>query len=275
MMEEVKISDSSNVVETDPTMSNSEKANENVAVASGGEVNVEAEAVGVTQSDDSAVAPEMSETTASSSTSSGCGADNDERARQGLADFFESPQQQSLVLSQLARQLEYYFSVQNLRKDTYLQTLRNLNDGCVPVCILANFSKVRSIVRSADDDVRVHAILQAAAEYTDLLKVYSIDTATGKVTTDETPSSANTLLAIRPNNNEPIELSPETMKRTLSVSTLSALNGPSPGAGHKTSNTVIFRDLAPDVSEEEVRALFEFEGCPKIIKMYADIAYCW
>jgi hypothetical protein len=46
----------------------------------------------------------------------------------------------------LARQLEYYFSPQNLLNDTYLQTLRELNDGCVPVSILANFSKVKLIL---------------------------------------------------------------------------------------------------------------------------------
>jgi La domain len=50
-----------------------------------------------------------------------------------------------VVYRALARQLEYYFSSQNLAVDTYLQTLRELNDGCVPISIIANFSKVKSI----------------------------------------------------------------------------------------------------------------------------------
>lgn len=51
-----------------------------------------------------------------------------------------------VVYRALVRQLEYYFSSQNLAGDTYLQTLRELNDGCVPISIIANFSKVKSIV---------------------------------------------------------------------------------------------------------------------------------
>jgi hypothetical protein len=53
----------------------------------------------------------------------------------------------------LARQLEYYFSQQNLSKDTYLTTLCELNDGCVPLAILANFGKVRLLTRQDDEQV--------------------------------------------------------------------------------------------------------------------------
>ena len=63
-------------------------------------------------------------------------------------------QQKMFVLSQLARQLEYYFSHQNLSKDTYLQTLRELNDGCVPATILANFAKVKAILTYADETMK-------------------------------------------------------------------------------------------------------------------------
>jgi len=243
--------------------------------------------------DDPAItAPEMSETTASSQvsmTSSSSAADERERSlgerTGGGADsdcFFGSSQQQTLALTQLARQLEYYFSAHNLSKDTYLVTLRKLNDGCVPVSILANFSKVRSIVPSQDDEVRVHAILQASAEYSDSLTVSSIDTATGKITTDDTPSSATTILAVGPVDNEPLQLSVETMKKTMSMNSLGSIVPSSPGtpsatssAANKTSNTVIFRELAPDVTEDEVRKLFDFDGCPTIESIYADVAYCW
>ena len=49
------------------------------------------------------------------------------------------------VLNQLSRQLEYYFSTVILSRDTYLRTLRELNDGCVPATIIANFAKVQLI----------------------------------------------------------------------------------------------------------------------------------
>jgi La domain len=59
-------------------------------------------------------------------------------------DLEMAQQQESLLLYTLARQLEYYFSPQNLATDLYLRTLRDLNNGCVPVTILANFGKVRA-----------------------------------------------------------------------------------------------------------------------------------
>lgn len=52
----------------------------------------------------------------------------------------------------LSQQLEYYFSTANLKVDTYLQTLRSLNDGCVPIPILANFSKVQMIVAQISNE---------------------------------------------------------------------------------------------------------------------------
>jgi len=236
---------------------------------------IEKDAVGE-KSEDAASAPEMSETTAASSqlssTSSDAG-DAEDRKQEKVLDQLGIPQQQVLVLSQLARQLEYYFSALNLAGDTYLQTLRILNDGCVPVCILANFAKVKAILApTEEEDVRVHAILQAAGEYSDLLQVHSIDTATGKIVTDDTPSSANTLLAVGPVSNEPLQLNPETMRRTLSVNSLGSFSSE---ASSKPSNTVIFRDLAPDVTEEDIKGLFEFEGCPRIKSMSADIGGYW
>jgi hypothetical protein len=50
------------------------------------------------------------------------------------------------LLKQLAKQLIYYFSTQNLSKDVYLQTIMNLNSGHVPISILANFANVNKII---------------------------------------------------------------------------------------------------------------------------------
>jgi hypothetical protein len=187
---------------------------------------------------------------------------------------FQSTQQQILVLTQLAKQLEYYFSQKNLANDTYLQTLRDLNDGCAPVSILANFTNVKRLLPGVlDDDVRIHAILQAATEYSDLLRVLSIDTSTGSVATDLTPSSAKTILAVGPVGQEPLSISsPSVANATPSRRTWAApssLQQPLP-------STIILRDVLPDVTPEQVRELFEqLQDCPTVTSIHMDVGCCW
>lgn len=179
-------------------------------------------------------------------------------------------EQYNLQLQMLARQLEYYFSKQNLSSDTYLQTLRGLNDGCVPVTILSNFAKVKAILGTkagepvgVQEEARMHAILQAVSEYTDLLQVHSIDTATGKIATDETPSSAITILAVGPVSEDSLPI----VKRVPSVD--STVNSPT------HSNTIILRDVGTAVTEEEVRGLLDGMDCPPVIGITSDVANCW
>jgi hypothetical protein len=180
---------------------------------------------------------------------------------------FQSTQQQILVLTQLAKQLEYYFSQQNLANDPYLQTLRDLNDGCAPVSILAYFTKVKLLLPMADDDVRIHAILQAATQYSELLRVLSIDTSTGHVATDLTPSSAKTILAVGPVGQEPLSSS-------SSVTTASARAAPS--SSPPLPSTIILRDVLPDVTEKQVRELFELlQECPTVTSIHMDVGNCW
>mmetsp|Transcript_4303 Transcript_4303/g.6005 ORF Transcript_4303/g.6005 Transcript_4303/m.6005 type:complete len:785 (+) Transcript_4303:811-3165(+) len=61
-------------------------------------------------------------------------------------------EQKKLLLSQLSKQLLYYFSNTNLSKDTYLKTIMGLNSGYVPTIILANFQNVTRIVSGFDPD---------------------------------------------------------------------------------------------------------------------------
>jgi La domain len=116
-------------------------------------------------------------------------------------------QQREYLYRTLARQLEYYFSTNNLSRDTYVQTLRDLNDGCVPVTILVGFGKVRTVTaalttighKDDDDDddndekddstnnenkdltaLAMEIVRVAATKYSDLLHVVRIDTETGK-----------------------------------------------------------------------------------------------
>ncbi len=58
------------------------------------------------------------------------------------------------LVAALANQLQYYFSPQNLSKDTYLNTIMQLNSGYVPTSILSGFANVnRIITRSSTDGV--------------------------------------------------------------------------------------------------------------------------
>jgi len=47
-----------------------------------------------------------------------------------------------MMLFQLKAQLEYYFSVENLCKDTFLRSIMN-SEGFVPLEIVANFNRVK------------------------------------------------------------------------------------------------------------------------------------
>jgi len=171
------------------------------------------------------------------------------------------------VLSQLARQLEYYLSSQNLAKDTYVETLRSLNDKCVPVSILANFSKVRQILMAVgviDEHARRHAVWQACNHYSSKLRTVSINTKTGKqIVGDDDQSQDNvtesTIMGVGTMDNEPITI----------------LEAPMPMPSLEFANTIVLRDVAPQVSQEDIHALFKFEGCPPVISIVPDVAQCW
>ena len=169
------------------------------------------------------------------------------------------------ALTQLARQLEYYLSVQNLSKDTYVQTLRSLNDSCVPVSILANFTKVRQIllpIGIIDDTARQEAVCQAVTQCSKKLRIASVDTKTGKeiAHSDDVTASHVMIYAVGTMDNEPIaELEPPV-----------AL--PSP---EEVANTLVLRDVPPQVDMEEIHAVFQFEGCPPVVSIAPDVAQCW
>ena len=200
------------------------------------------------------------------------------RPSSAASDMKESAQtaasaaNQVYILTQLARQLEYYLSSQNLSKDTYVQTLRSLNDGCVPVSILANFSKVKMLLSGVvDEEERVQAVLQASTEYSDGLRVLSIDTGSGKIVTDETPSGANTILAIGTHDNQPLQ-AVTTVTSALTLSPETPVLPSSPGS---STNTLILRDVVQEATEDDIRELFNFEGCPLVESIHQDVANCW
>lgn len=258
-----------------------------------------------------------------------------------------------MVYQALAKQMEYYFSYQNLMVDTYLQTLRELNDGCVPISILANFSKIKTIVAplllllqkhhdtkklsimsstttttstsstSSTNDVvsdvpsnnntasslssKAHRMLEEEQrridivlhvmqqEYCDHLQVYTIDSQTGKMisnhqnknTSSDASSSASssnsttTILAIgfepgcsmehvTPVKNETIHNTDNNNNNADNIDTSTSVSS------LDETNTLILRDVDPQVSEHEIHSIFDMIcDCPTIAKIVPDIAACW
>lgn len=186
----------------------------------------------------------------------------------------QSPQQAPPVsedtLNQLSRQLEYYFSTVNLSRDTYLRTLRDLNDGYVPATILANFAMVQTLCPFDSYD----AVIKAATNHSDNLEVVYVDKESSKKVAEEGP---HTLLAIGPKDQKPIEIpvTPTTSRPLVNIAPNAAdADGiVSPVLG--IQNTVILREVPEGVIEDDIRELFDFEKCPPIQQVLDDVSNYW
>ena len=218
------------------------------------------------------------------------------------AETPEQRDQRILTHQLLARQVEYYFSVANLSRDTYLSTLRNLNDGYVPLSIIANFGKVQSLAPfgSAWD-----AVYAAASDHSDLLEMVELDEKGKKISTssdddnDNSSSSSNKdtiILAVGTVSGEAIPMSqiqslrsssdtsmdktPSSAVTTHSSSPTSTIRNLSSvsattNATKNIQNTIIIREVSEDVEEKVVRSLFDFEECPSIQTIHLDLHNCW
>ena len=207
----------------------------------------------------------------------------------------------AIVQTQLAWQLAYYFSPANLAADAYLKTLQNLNDGCVPVNILANFGKIQTIlsvtpclrrVYQQDESARVQVLVHAVQLNPDCgLQVVQVNANTGKVVNTNVDdvekdddklrdngaadnSNIRTLLAIRP--------VPTTQAAVVAAATSTS------SSSCCFTNCVLLRDVNPSVTEADVQELLERlkvqqqeDGssssfcCPPVLRIQCDVAQCW
>ena len=218
------------------------------------------------------------------------------------AETPEQRDQRILTHQLLARQVEYYFSVANLSRDTYLSTLRNLNDGYVPLSIIANFGKVQSLAPfgSAWD-----AVYAAASDHSDLLEMVELDEKGKKISTssdddnDNSSSSSNKdtiilavgtvsgeaipmsqIQSLRSSNDTSTDKTPSSAVTTHSSSPTSTIRNLSSvsattNATKNIQNTIIIREVSADVEEKVVRSLFDFEECPSIQTIHLDLHSCW
>lgn len=160
-----------------------------------------------------------------------------------------------MLLVDLARQLEFYFSPSNLARDFYLQALQSLHDGYVPVSILANFAKVQALC-GRDEDYRIQQVIKAASDYTSLLQVAPISSVTN-TRMEEYDSAINSIWAVGPST-------------TATTTTITAPMSPK----SSIQNVIILRDVPEDVTEEDVRRLF-CDSHPSLVDVRLDVANCW
>ncbi len=180
-----------------------------------------------------------------------------------------------VLQQQLERQIAYYFSPSNMKTDTYLRTLQELNDGCVPVRALANFGKVKRILWATptltrqylEEEARMDMIVRSIQQSeTSILQVEEIDTLTGKILKESDDRHArNTIEGIRVKPG--IDLSMGSSGETNVSNSLS----------ETVAKTILLRDVHPDVSEEQVRHLLlnEVVNCPPVVSVHRDVANCW
>mmetsp|Transcript_3930 Transcript_3930/g.8449 ORF Transcript_3930/g.8449 Transcript_3930/m.8449 type:complete len:608 (-) Transcript_3930:859-2682(-) len=222
----------------------------------------------------------------------------------------EEREQRIVTLKLLARQLEYYFSEANLSRDTYLSTLRGLNDSYVPVSIIANFGKVQVL---APYESALEAVILAATDHSDLLEVVELDEE-GNTVVDKTEEEKKDelctgggptaiILAVGSISTKPIPMSqiqpmavpiPMDIDATTNAQSAEAVKSQSASVASTGSsngnvvqstttnnvvvqNTIILREVAEDVEEQTLRDLFDFEGysCPSIESIREDLHNCW
>jgi len=221
---------------------------------------------------------------------------NTENQNQMLPETPEDKAQRILTNQLLARQIEYYFSTSNLSRDTYLSTLRDLNDSYVPISIIANFGKVQAL---APYESALEAVVEAATDHSDLLEIVELDEEGKKITgsnqeekKDESEQASVIILAVGSITGNPIPVSQipktEKPKRTATKGLESGNGNVTPVSIAKPTssvvtplrnavvqNTIIVREVAEDVDEASLRTLFDFEGCPSIESIREDLHNCW
>jgi hypothetical protein len=197
-----------------------------------------------------------------------------------LTNDASSLQDNEELISALAKQLQYYFSSQNLAKDTYLNTIMQLNSGCVPISILTGFANVnRIVVKFAGDvdiaDIDVQSLLQKSALGSNDLKIVLL-------------GHDGLVLATHGDDGFEAQRGPLTFdaigSRSDYISTSNANAKPEGTAAaveeaDKKLTTVILRDVPESATEEDIRNIFKTDDsnvvAPTITSVQKEVGQCW
>lgn len=203
------------------------------------------------------------------------------------------------LLQALAKQMNYYFSEQNLAQDTYLNTIMNLNSGYVPITILGGFANINRIVARFATEANVDmallnplfvmSLLRQSVIHAEGLEIASLDQS-GKVVVSPQQQQQNQEDDQYQHSQQQLQGGEEYEKHHgKSVAVFEAIGrNSSKGSGTKNiphlhsengrvvvdtdaskkddlelstkSNTVvILREVSTDATEQDVRAVFQCE----------------
>jgi len=170
-------------------------------------------------------------------------------------------------LNALKDQLEYYFSVGNLSKDTFLcsvmsstrvvdQSEWRKGRHC-PLVIIARFANVNKIVRDfldkSDSSETIECLLREAAELSTSLEVVRLYGTIGE--------------AIGPRDGCKLPYEDEGLDSGF------ALENDIPDK--PVRNTIMLRDMSPSATESEVRSIFSWDDCIPVKDVHSDVGNCW
>lgn len=159
----------------------------------------------------------------------------------------------------LKQQLEFYFSSRNLVRDTYLQTLLQRNDGGVPLTIVADFDRIRAICLAGNPQVRLEMLMEAVNMSQSLTIIHvDVDGIERVRSVDHHQGFQGRLVpCVATHNKQPLPDQP-----TSSV--------------ESPCNVMILRDLPPDTTEDEIRALVaNIPNAPPVRLVQRDTTNCW
>lgn len=196
-------------------------------------------------------------------------------------ESIENSKSRDELLTPLAKQLLYYFSVQNLSSDTYLKTMMDLNSGFVPVSILSNFANISRIITdslSSEENiysVDVPGLLRQAALRSEYLEV-SVLNQQGKIITTDNDGNYQleqgrlNFFGIGPSSSRPTEYDTTKPLRKDSKQQIDKLKSDS-------ANIIILRDVPQDATEEDIRAIFQnnTDSSCGISDVQREIGNCW
>lgn len=183
------------------------------------------------------------------------------------------------LLELLAKQLSYYLSTQNLSKDTYLNTIMELNSGHVPVSIVSNFANItRIITDNLMDDERISnldvpGLVREAAIRSAYLEVAILNQNGGIIAKDEygtyqLETGRLTFFAIGPTS-----IQPEHHEK---IQPLRRDKKQDSGEIPKSDNTniLILRDVPEEATEEDIRNILT-DTSFEISDVQREIGNCW
>ncbi len=205
-----------------------------------------------------------------------------------VKDDAESLLDNGELITALTKQLQYYFSPQNLEKDTYLNTIMQLNSGFVPVSILINFANVNRIIGSFASRMGISDI--ADVNVADLLRKSALTSpSTLKIVLLD--QDGNPLASHGDDNFESLKggLTFEAFGKCLPEgddSTGASRGKIDDDAANeedemKASSTVILRDVPEIATEIDIRGIFEKSASnknissPTISNLQKEVGKCW